>query len=147
MVQPGLDLDRLAMVAARSIFIGWLSIARDCCRGERNQGGSGQKSLTHGIFLSYRTGLRAISAFGSARLDDHKIGFAPRLVNIKYIVYIVYMARKATPMIKKLITISPEMLDEIDAYRFSNRIKTELEAIRKLLAAGLKAERKKDAKS
>lgn len=50
-------------------------------------------------------------------------------------------------MIKKLITISPEMLDEIDAYRFSNRIKTELEAIRKLLAAGLKAERKKDAKS
>ena len=39
--------------------------------------------------------------------------------------------------IKKLIAITPETAQAIEDYRFENRLKTEAEAIRQLIAAGL----------
>ena len=44
--------------------------------------------------------------------------------------------------IKKLIAITPEVAKAIEDYRFANRINSESEAIRELIAAGLKAPRK-----
>jgi hypothetical protein len=41
--------------------------------------------------------------------------------------------------IKKLVALTPELAQAIDAYRFDNRIKTEAEAIRRLLELGLAA--------
>ena len=41
--------------------------------------------------------------------------------------------------VKKLIAITPEAAQAIEDYRFANRLKTEAEAIRRLIDAGLKA--------
>lgn len=40
---------------------------------------------------------------------------------------------------RKLISLPRAMVREIEDFRFENRIKTEAEAIRKLIALGLKA--------
>ncbi|HXC11557.1 MAG TPA: hypothetical protein VNV39_01810 [Stellaceae bacterium] len=45
--------------------------------------------------------------------------------------------------VKKLVAITPEMARAIDAYRFDHRIKTEAEAIRRLIEQGLAAARSK----
>ena len=42
-----------------------------------------------------------------------------------------------------IIPVSPRMVQEIDDYRFSNRIGSKSEAVRRLIEAGLKAEGKK----
>ena len=39
--------------------------------------------------------------------------------------------------VKKLIAITPDIAKAIEDYRFSNRLKTEAEAIRRLIEAGL----------
>ena len=39
--------------------------------------------------------------------------------------------------VKKLIAITPEVAKAIEDYRFTNRLKTEAEAIRRLIEAGL----------
>src|SRR5437868_135800 len=39
--------------------------------------------------------------------------------------------------VKKLIAITPEIAQAIEDYRFDNRLKTEAEAIRRLIEAGL----------
>jgi hypothetical protein len=41
--------------------------------------------------------------------------------------------------VKKLIAITPEIAQAIEDYRFANRIKSEAEAVRRLIETGLKA--------
>ena len=50
------------------------------------------------------------------------------------------MSRPQILTVKKLIAMSPEMAAEIEEYRFAFRIKTEAEAIRKLIEIGLAVE-------
>jgi len=47
------------------------------------------------------------------------------------------MARPATHPIKKVVGFDPELLERVRNYRFDQRIATENEAIRRLIAAGL----------
>ena len=49
------------------------------------------------------------------------------------------MPRPTIFPVKKLIAITPEVAQAIEDYRFSNRLKTEAEAIRRLIEAGLNA--------
>jgi len=44
--------------------------------------------------------------------------------------------------VKKLIAITPDTAQAIEDYRFSNRLKSEAEAIRRLIEAGLKSQDK-----
>jgi len=46
---------------------------------------------------------------------------------------------KAVLTIKKLINLSPEMVEDVKEFRFKNRIETESEAIRQLIHTGLAA--------
>ncbi len=50
------------------------------------------------------------------------------------------MTVNPTSLIRKLVSLPPWLLAEIETYRFGNRIKTESEAIRRLLDAGLAAQ-------
>ncbi len=43
-------------------------------------------------------------------------------------------------MVRKMVTMSQEMADVIDDYRFERRFKSESEALRNLINAGLAAE-------
>lgn len=45
--------------------------------------------------------------------------------------------------VRKLVSLPREMVQAIEDYRFANRIKTEAEAIRRLIEAGLRAEQGK----
>ena len=54
--------------------------------------------------------------------------------------YIVGMAVNPDTMTRKLVSLPHTLLREIDDYRFANRVKTESEAIRRLIEAGLKAD-------
>jgi hypothetical protein len=65
------------------------------------------------------------------------------IVNMIAILYIRHMPKQAILTTKKLIALDPAMVEEIENFRFGNRIKTEAEAIRQLLDIGLKASRKK----
>jgi hypothetical protein len=47
------------------------------------------------------------------------------------------MARAATHPVKKVVGFDPELLERMRNYRFDQRIATENEAIRRLIAAGL----------
>ena len=49
------------------------------------------------------------------------------------------MAVNPDRMTRKLVSLPNEMLRAIDDFRFENRIKTESEAIRRLIERGLKA--------
>lgn len=49
------------------------------------------------------------------------------------------MPKAPTLTVKKLIAISPEMAQAIEDFRFRERIKTEAEAIRRLIEIGLSA--------
>jgi hypothetical protein len=49
------------------------------------------------------------------------------------------MGRPSEFPVKKLIAITPEVAKAIEDYRFANRMKTEAEAIRRLIEAGLGA--------
>ena len=51
------------------------------------------------------------------------------------------MARPATHPIKKVVGFDPELIERVRNYRFRQRISTENEAIRRLIKAGLRAER------
>jgi hypothetical protein len=51
------------------------------------------------------------------------------------------MARPAEFPVKKLIAITPEVAKAIEDYRFDKRLKTEAEAMRRLIEAGLRAEK------
>jgi len=53
------------------------------------------------------------------------------------------MPKPAVLTVKKLISLDPAMVQEVENFRFGNRIKTEAEAIRQLIEIGLKASRKK----
>jgi len=55
-------------------------------------------------------------------------------------VYIENMKNEPTYTVKKLVAMTPEMAQSIDAYRFEQRIKSESEAIRLLINRGLAAE-------
>ena len=57
--------------------------------------------------------------------------------------YITLMAVNPDRMTRKLVSIPNEMLREIDDFRFQQRIRTESEAIRRLIETGLKASEKK----
>ena len=46
---------------------------------------------------------------------------------------------KAVLTSKKLINLSPEMVEDVKEFRFKNRIETESEAIRQLIHTGLAA--------
>ncbi|WP_176055831.1 hypothetical protein [Brucella intermedia] len=52
---------------------------------------------------------------------------------------------KAVLTAKKLINLSPEMVEEVKDFRFANRIDTESEAIRLLISRGLAFNRLDDA--
>ena len=47
------------------------------------------------------------------------------------------MAKQPTLTKKKLIALDPKMMREIESYRFGERIKSESEAIRRLIELGL----------
>jgi hypothetical protein len=49
------------------------------------------------------------------------------------------MPKQPTLTTKKLIALDPIMMREIESYRFSERIKSESEAIRRLIEIGLDA--------
>jgi metal-responsive CopG/Arc/MetJ family transcriptional regulator len=49
------------------------------------------------------------------------------------------MAVNPDKLIRKLVSLPHELLAAIDEYRFSNRIKTESETIRRLIELGLNA--------
>ncbi len=49
------------------------------------------------------------------------------------------MADIETMSVRKLVSMAPSMAQAIDDYRFGQRIKSEAEAIRALIRAGLKA--------
>jgi hypothetical protein len=51
------------------------------------------------------------------------------------------MARPATHPIKKVVGFDPDLIERVRNYRFKQRISTENEAIRRLIKAGLNAER------
>lgn len=57
--------------------------------------------------------------------------------------YIANMARIATLTAKKLVALEPSVVREIEDFRFSERIKTESEAIRRLIELGLEAAKNK----
>jgi hypothetical protein len=79
--------------------------------------------------------------------EDHG---AVCIVGIAYsqdILYILGVADDTPRLIKKLITIAPELADAIVIYRHNNRFKTEMDAIRRLLEAGLRAEAERHRKS
>lgn len=61
--------------------------------------------------------------------------------------YIENMATEPTYTVKKLVAMTPEMAERIDAYRFEKRIKSESEAIRLLIDQGLEASRECPPKS
>jgi hypothetical protein len=53
--------------------------------------------------------------------------------------YITAMVVNPENMIRKLVSLPPPLLQAIDDFRFQERIKTESEAIRRLIELGLKA--------
>jgi hypothetical protein len=53
--------------------------------------------------------------------------------------YSASMSKPMTLTEKKLIAMSPEMVDAIREFRFANRIETESQAIRQLIHTGLAA--------
>lgn len=53
--------------------------------------------------------------------------------------YITHMAVNPDTTTRKLVSLPHSMVKQIEDYRFANRIKTESEAIRRLIEAGLKA--------
>ena len=59
------------------------------------------------------------------------------MVNGDDIGYIIAMPRSPTLTVKKLIAMPPALAEAIEEYRFRERIKTEAEAIRRLIEAGL----------
>ena len=56
------------------------------------------------------------------------------------------MARPATHPIKKVVGFDSELIERVRNYRFKQRIPTENEAIRRLIKAGLSAERARQPK-
>lgn len=56
--------------------------------------------------------------------------------------YITFMAINRETTTRKLVSLSHEKVREIEAYRFDNRIKTEAEAIRRLIDLGLEASKR-----
>ena len=56
------------------------------------------------------------------------------------------MARPATHPIKKVVGFDPDLLERVRDYRFEQRIESENEAIRRLIEAGLKAQKPKRAR-
>ena len=61
------------------------------------------------------------------------------VVNSTDISYITCMAIDPERMTRKLVSLPNEMLRDIDDFRFRQRIRTESEAIRQLIEAGLGA--------
>jgi hypothetical protein len=51
------------------------------------------------------------------------------------------MPRPKTGDTRKMVTLPTELALAIEEYRFANRFKTEAEAIRRLIEAGIKVER------
>ena len=49
------------------------------------------------------------------------------------------MAKQPVFTAKKLIALDPKMVREIESYRFNERIKSESQAIRRLIELGLEA--------
>mgnify|MGYP003365714551 FL=1 len=49
------------------------------------------------------------------------------------------MARPSTAPVRKQVNLPAELAKAVEDYRFSNRLSTESEAIRRLIEAGLKA--------
>ncbi|SEF00363.1 hypothetical protein SAMN05519104_7647 [Rhizobiales bacterium GAS188] len=47
------------------------------------------------------------------------------------------MTKQAVLTVKKLVALDPEMVRRIESFRFSERINTESEAIRRLIELGL----------
>lgn len=60
-------------------------------------------------------------------------------VNHADISYIASMSRQPVLTVRKLISLSPEMVRAIEDFRFAHRLKTEAEAIRRLIELGLDA--------
>jgi hypothetical protein len=52
--------------------------------------------------------------------------------------YITGMAVNTETTVRKLVSLSREMVEQIQDYRFTNRVPSESEAIRRLIEAGLK---------
>ena len=59
--------------------------------------------------------------------------------------YITGMAVNPDRITRKLVSIPDETLQAIDDFRFQQRIRTESEPIRRLIEAGLKAQRPRSA--
>ncbi len=53
--------------------------------------------------------------------------------------YITCMAVNSDTNVRKLVTLPKTLVQAIDDYRFEQRIKTEAEAIRRLIELGLEA--------
>jgi Arc/MetJ-type ribon-helix-helix transcriptional regulator len=57
------------------------------------------------------------------------------------------MPEPATKSVRKIITLSPALMDAVARYRREGRFTSEAEAIRDLLRAGLEARAKEDTES
>lgn len=57
------------------------------------------------------------------------------------------MAVNPETTVRKLVSLPKTMVQEIDDFRFQERIKTEAEAIRQLIALGLEVARTSDRKA
>ena len=62
------------------------------------------------------------------------------LVNSVRMLYMGYMKSEPIYTVKKLLALTPELAERIDAFRFEQRIKSESEAMRLLISRGLAAE-------
>ena len=66
----------------------------------------------------------------------------PHIAYARNISYRLRMARPAAYPVKKVIGLTAEMAERIRDFRFTHRIDTENEAIRRLIELGLKAAEK-----
>lgn len=78
-------------------------------------------------------------------LDDMRNIANPstQIAHIRNIFYIARMARPEAYPVKKLVGLTAELAEKISEFRFDERIKSENEAIRRLIEVGLEAIKKK----
>lgn len=61
------------------------------------------------------------------------------LAMVRARIYITGMAVNPETTTRKLVSLSHKLVAEIEDFRFANRIKTESEAIRRLIESGLRS--------
>ena len=62
-----------------------------------------------------------------------------KLFNMVYMRYIDFMPKPPILTVKKLVALTPDMTRAIEDFRFTQRVGSESEAIRRLIELGLEA--------